>query len=139
MKKYGFDSEKLYRPEDPEMAVVATPRRWAQWRRDGDGPAFIRRGRKVFYGGADLIAWFDRDLEKMGEHKPVQRSADKAKAVKSEWKARRTRLRLNRATAVRHEAEKANDAGPVSGYKSRRLKSFAEFCRDSQIPGDDPS
>ncbi len=88
MKKYNFDSEKLYCPTDPEMAFIATPRRWAQWRRDGDGPTFIRRGRKVFYGGADLIAWFDRDREAMREHKPAPRSADKAgneQGPKGEW------------------------------------------------------
>ena len=85
MTKFGFDPDRLYRPRDTALAVIAAPGLLAQWRHYGRGPAFIRRGRKVFYSGADLIDWLEQgrvettnDNERTHRHGNPRRGADGA-------------------------------------------------------------
>ncbi len=54
---YGFDPDKLYRASDPEMRAIAPEGVLSQWRHHGRGPAFHKIEAKVFYAGADVIAW----------------------------------------------------------------------------------
>jgi hypothetical protein len=52
-----FDSNRTYILGDPELAVLGTREKLAQWRHRMVGPPWIKIGRKVAYLGADLNAW----------------------------------------------------------------------------------
>lgn len=56
-----FDEDKLYRPNDPALKVIASRSRLAQWRMDGTGPAFLKLGpgpkSPVAYTGKALNEW----------------------------------------------------------------------------------
>lgn len=54
-----FEDNRAYVLGDPELLVVGSPAKLAQWRHKGTGPAFYRLGRKIVYHGADLNAWAD--------------------------------------------------------------------------------
>ncbi len=51
-----FDAGRMYFPEDPEMRVLGSTEKLAQWRHRMCGPAFIRIGRRIAYHGTDLNA-----------------------------------------------------------------------------------
>lgn len=57
---FGFDSERLYRPQDDEMRQIGSVGQLAQWRFHNRGLPFIRVGTKIFYAGADIIRWLDQ-------------------------------------------------------------------------------
>lgn len=57
---FGFDPDRLYRPSDPAMRALASPGVLSQWRHHGRGPAYRKIAGKVFYSGADLIAYIER-------------------------------------------------------------------------------
>lgn len=52
-----FDHDRVYFPEDPEMRVLGSVEKLAQWRHRNRGPAFIRIGRRIGYHGSDLNAY----------------------------------------------------------------------------------
>ncbi len=52
-----FDCERRYFPEDPELRVLGSIEKLAQWRHRNVGPAFIRIGRRIGYHGTDLNAY----------------------------------------------------------------------------------
>lgn len=52
-----FDDDRVYFPEDPEMRVLGTREKLAQWRHRLTGPAFMRIGRRIGYHGTDLNAY----------------------------------------------------------------------------------
>lgn len=54
-----FDSDRIFFPEDPEMRVLGSTEKLAQWRHRSRGPAFIRIGRRIGYHGTDLNAYLD--------------------------------------------------------------------------------
>ena len=82
MTKFGFDPDRLYRPRDTALAVIAAPGLLAQWRHYGRGPAFIRRGRKVFYSGADLIDWLEQGrVETANDNEPTHRHGNARRRV----------------------------------------------------------
>ena len=54
-----FDNDRLYFPEDPELRLLGTGDKLAQWRHRRRGPAFLRIGRRIAYHGSDLNAYLD--------------------------------------------------------------------------------
>lgn len=54
-----FDSNRSYVLGDPELALIGSREKLAQWRYKGIGPAYYKLGRKIVYRGADLNAWVE--------------------------------------------------------------------------------
>ena len=52
-----FDQDRVFFPEDPEMRVLGSVEKLAQWRHRNRGPAFMRIGRRIGYHGSDLNAY----------------------------------------------------------------------------------
>ena len=52
---FGFDPERLYRPQDERMRQLATVGQLSQWRFHKRGLPFITVGGNIYYAGADLI------------------------------------------------------------------------------------
>ncbi|MEP0950460.1 MAG: MerR family transcriptional regulator [Paracoccaceae bacterium] len=52
-----YDLDRMYFPEDPELRVLGSVEKLAQWRHRNRGPAFIRIGRRIGYHGTDLNAY----------------------------------------------------------------------------------
>ena len=52
-----FDRNRTYVLGDPELDVLGTREKLAQWRHRMVGPAWLKLGRKVAYTGGDLNAW----------------------------------------------------------------------------------
>jgi hypothetical protein len=52
-----FDCDRMFFPEDPELRVLGSIEKLAQWRHRRVGPAFIRIGRRIGYHGTDLNAY----------------------------------------------------------------------------------
>lgn len=46
-----FDDDRMLFPEDPELRVLGSVEKLAQWRHRNQGPAFIRIGRRIGYHG----------------------------------------------------------------------------------------
>lgn len=57
-----FDNERIFFSEDPELRVLGSVEKLAQWRHRNRGPAFIRIGRRIAYHGSDLNAYLDGQL-----------------------------------------------------------------------------
>ena len=55
----GFQPDRYYRTDAPELAILASRGTLAQWRHRGEGPRYVRFGNRVLYRGVDLIAWLD--------------------------------------------------------------------------------
>ena len=52
-----YDQDRIYFPEDPELRVLGSVEKLAQWRHRNRGPAFMRIGRRIGYHGIDLNAY----------------------------------------------------------------------------------
>ncbi|MCP3971249.1 MAG: MerR family transcriptional regulator [Rhodobacteraceae bacterium] len=52
-----FDSKRTYILGDPELDVLGTREKLAQWRHRRVGPPWVKIGRKVAYLGTDLNAY----------------------------------------------------------------------------------
>lgn len=52
-----FQNNRAYVLGDPELELIGSREKLAQWRHRMVGPAWITIGRKVVYLGADLNAW----------------------------------------------------------------------------------
>ena len=52
-----FDENRTYVLGDPELELLGSRDKLAQWRHQGRGPAYYRLGRKIIYRGSDLNAW----------------------------------------------------------------------------------
>jgi len=52
-----FDSTRNYVLGDPELDLIGSREKLAQWRHRGVGPAYFKLGKKVIYRGVDLNAW----------------------------------------------------------------------------------
>lgn len=52
-----FDDDRNYVLGDPELELIGSREKLAQWRHRVKGPAYYKLGRKVVYRGADLNAW----------------------------------------------------------------------------------
>jgi len=54
-----FENNRTYMLGDPELDVLGTRERLAQWRHRMMGPPWVKIGRKVAYLGVDLNAWLE--------------------------------------------------------------------------------
>ena len=54
-----FDNSRNYVLGDPELSLIGSREKLAQWRHRGVGPSFYRLGRKIIYRGSDLNAWIE--------------------------------------------------------------------------------
>jgi len=52
-----FENDRNYTLDDPELRIIGTREKLAQWRHRRSGPAYYKLGRKIIYAGSDLIAW----------------------------------------------------------------------------------
>lgn len=52
-----FDDNRNYVLGDPELELLGSKAKLAQWRHYAKGPAYYKIGRKVIYTGVDLNAW----------------------------------------------------------------------------------
>ena len=59
MEHRRFDSDRYYRPTDPEMAIFGAVSTLAQWRHAGAGPDFVRFGNRILYRGDALNEFLD--------------------------------------------------------------------------------
>ena len=57
-----FDPDRLYRPDDSALRMIAARQTMAQWRAAGQGPPYLKLGARVGYRGSDLNAWVERQL-----------------------------------------------------------------------------
>ena len=49
-----FQPDRFYKPSAPEMRVIATEGTLSQWRFRGQGPTYVKFGKRVVYSGAAL-------------------------------------------------------------------------------------
>ena len=54
-----FDQNRIFFAEDPELRVLGSVEKLAQWRHYNRGPAFIRIERRIAYLGTDLNAYLN--------------------------------------------------------------------------------
>ncbi len=52
-----FENDRGYVLGDPELDIIGSREKLAQWRHQRKGPAYCRLGRKIVYMGYDLNAW----------------------------------------------------------------------------------
>jgi hypothetical protein len=52
-----FQNNRTYVLGDPELALIGSREKLAQWRHRMVGPAWVSIGRKITYLGSDLNAW----------------------------------------------------------------------------------
>ena len=52
-----FQNERTYLLGDPELELIGSREKLAQWRHRMVGPAWVGIGRKITYLGSDLNAW----------------------------------------------------------------------------------
>lgn len=52
-----FDQDRIFFADDPELRVLGTVEKLAQWRHRNRGPAWIRIGRRIGYHGTDLNSY----------------------------------------------------------------------------------
>lgn len=62
-----FDTNRNNVLGDPELDVIGSREKLAQWRHRGTGPPFYRLGRKIIYRGEDLNAWAEARRVEPGE------------------------------------------------------------------------
>lgn len=55
-----FESDRTYVLGDPELDLLGSREKLAQWRHKGCGPAYYKLGRKIVYSGSDLNAWVEK-------------------------------------------------------------------------------
>ena len=56
-----FDEDRNYVLGDPELDLIGSREKLAQWRHRLIGPPFYKLGRKVIYRGTDLNAWLEKN------------------------------------------------------------------------------
>lgn len=56
-----FEDERVYDDTDPELDLIASRNKRAQWRHRRVGPIFCKFGRRVKYLGTDLNAFVEEN------------------------------------------------------------------------------
>ena len=62
MELRRFESDRYYKPADPELSIFGTPGTLAQRRHRGEGPRYVRFGNRVLYRGSDLNEFLDEHV-----------------------------------------------------------------------------
>lgn len=55
----AIEPEQFYTDTAPELTALAKSQTWAVWRTKGKGPAVHKIGSRVYYKGADVLAWLE--------------------------------------------------------------------------------
>ena len=55
----AFDPDRFYVTTDSELLLLGTPNALAQRRTRGEGPRYLRVGRRILYRGRDLNEFLD--------------------------------------------------------------------------------
>lgn len=55
----GFEDERYYLTTDSELELLGSPAAMAKWRSRGEGPRYIRVGKRILYRGRDLNEFLD--------------------------------------------------------------------------------
>ena len=61
-----FDHNRNYVLGDPELEILGSREKLAQWRHKGVGPTFYKLGRKIIYQGSDLNDWAEANKVETG-------------------------------------------------------------------------
>lgn len=56
-----FDDDRNYVLGDPELDLLGSREKLAQWRHKRRGPPFYKIGRKIIYQGTDLNTWLAKN------------------------------------------------------------------------------
>lgn len=56
-----FESDRIYDDYDPELDLIASKPKRAQWRHRRIGPSYLKLGRRIKYCGSDLNAWLAKN------------------------------------------------------------------------------
>ncbi|MYC27957.1 MAG: MerR family transcriptional regulator [Nitrospira sp. SB0662_bin_26] len=54
----------MYRVGDPALHEIGRPSTLAKWRTTGEGPDFVRLGKRIGYSGRSLNEWIERRTTK---------------------------------------------------------------------------
>jgi len=68
-----FKDDRTYILGDPELKIIGSKQKLAQWRYRNFGPAWISIGRKILYLGRDLNSWLEEnrtDPNRRLDHNP---------------------------------------------------------------------
>jgi len=57
LSEQPFQPDEYYSPDDVSDKGFAAKQTLAKWRHEKKGPAYIKSGSRVLYGGKDLIDW----------------------------------------------------------------------------------
>jgi hypothetical protein len=61
MASKTFQDDRSYVLGDPELSLLGSREKLAQWRHKGRGPAYYKLGRKIIYRGSDLNDWLAKN------------------------------------------------------------------------------
>ncbi|MDD9981560.1 MAG: MerR family transcriptional regulator [Gammaproteobacteria bacterium] len=59
---HRFENDRYYLTTDEELLLLGSPDSLAKQRSRGEGPAYIKLGRRVLYRGCDLNGYLDACL-----------------------------------------------------------------------------
>ena len=72
---FGFDPERLYRPQDEQMRQIASVGQLSQWRFHKRGLPFIQIGKNVYYSGADVVQFLNEQRVEPRAPAPAEAAA----------------------------------------------------------------
>ena len=78
-----FDSDRYYRPTDPELGIIGTPGTLAHRRHRGAGPRWVAWGNRVFYRGSELNAFLDEHAVVLPGDEPDRSAATRGSEAPS--------------------------------------------------------
>ena len=56
---YPFDDRRYYLTTDPELELLGSPAALAKQRSRGEGPPYLKLGKRIVYRGSDLNRYLD--------------------------------------------------------------------------------
>lgn len=56
---HGFDDTRYYLTTDPELQLLGSPAALAKQRSRGEGPPYLKLGKRIVYRGRDLNRYLD--------------------------------------------------------------------------------
>ena len=78
-------NDRYCTPAEVEVLLGTSRSTLARWRCEGDGPPFVKIGRKILYGAADLELWLDirryRSTSEYGRHAAEDEAARQRAAI----------------------------------------------------------
>ena len=84
-----FEDDRYYLTTDEELLLLGSPDSLAKQRSRGEGPAYVKLGRRVLYRGCDLNGYLDACLIKP---KVPARGADRGQPASNTTQAHRATI-----------------------------------------------